>query len=206
MHTVCNREDDDGGVGTATLALTVWGPQDLKEDAILDLDSSRAGKKYINRRINRTIKFIEWSLAEKLWTDATHLDPKYGGSVFRYEFIAEIHLEILKGYDTTAKSIYESVIYKLVKADELIVRVALSDAENTLVKTPNFQQKVDHELAKAHEYLTKAMGENEDYSKALLNYWKSWKHSQNAMKWANKEILKHHHKYYHHFKCWNWHH
>ena len=113
-----------------------------------------------------------------------------------------------KGYDTTCLEleldyirivipIYEEIIIKLVKADELIVNITLYDAENTPVKDPKYQIKVDWELEKANEYLMKATDEkaNGDYSKAIIYYKLSWKHSQKAIKWANKEW-----KCY--WKCW----
>ncbi len=228
-------EDDDGGIGVDTLILTVWGPQDLKADAILDLDLSKVGSKHIDRSIDHIIKFIKRSLREKYWKDATHLDPKHGTSVFCYEFVATLRIEKYdhyirhlekaiarweaKGYDTTwlklklatvlnAQSVFESVVYQLVKADELIVRVALSEAENTPVKLPKFQGKFDKELAKANKYFMKAMEkvEDEDYSKAIRYFCKSWDHAQNAIKFANKEykcFCLHHHK--HHHKHKNWH-
>ncbi len=231
-------EDDDGGVGVDTLILTVWGPQDLKADAILGLDLSKVGSKHIDRSIDHIIKFIERSLREKYWKDATHLDPKHGTSVFCYEFVATLKMEMYdhyirhlektitrweaKGYDTTwlklklatvlnTQSTFESVIYQLVKADELIVRVALAEAENTPVKLPKFQGKFDKELAKANEYFLKAMEkiEDEDYSKAIRYFCKSWDHAQNAIKFANKEYKcvcwhhhKHYHKHYHKHKHW----
>ena len=145
--------------------------------------------------------FFEWSLAEKYWIDTTHLDPRSGNLIFVFEMIAEIHLEKLKRYDASDETIFESVTYKLVKADELIARVAILEAENTPVKTPKFQLYLDYELAKAHEYLANATAETENYPKALLYYWKSWKHAQKAIKWANKEIGWHCYK-----RCCMWKH
>jgi PKD repeat protein len=176
-------EDDDGGIGTTTLTFIVWGPQDLKRDAILDLGLTRVGIKRIDRYINCTIKFLERSLAERYWTDTTHINPKYGDLVFICELITELKLARI----LTDQAIYERIMRKLVKADELIARIALLDAENSPVKTERYQRKYICELAKAHEYLTKALEENEDYSKAIYYYWKSWSHAQNAIKFANKE-------------------
>ena len=98
----------------------------------------------------------------------------------------DVHAPRHSDMDDFNKSLYENIAYKLVKADELIARISISDAENTPVKTQKFQQKVDRELEKAHEYLTKAMGENVDFSKISLYCLKSWRHAQSAIKFANK--------------------
>jgi PKD repeat protein len=114
-------EDNDGGVGTASVDLTVWGPRDLKTSVLFDLEASKTGEWWVDKRLERVMWFIEQSLTEKLWVDETHLDAWHGWRVFFYEFLAEIHLEIrsklyshfipmledwieclqAKGYDTT---------------------------------------------------------------------------------------------------------
>ncbi|MFX0207360.1 MAG: PKD domain-containing protein [Candidatus Hodarchaeota archaeon] len=212
--------DDDGGIGSDTLTITVLGPRDLKEAALADLESIDVDCKYIEKKINCIIKHLEFSLNEKYWDDKTHLNSRYGILVFWHEYCAVRSLERLikmannkipglerkikfwqaKGHDTTCLElelqylnaiipICESAIVKLVEADEIITKVILSDAEKTPVKNPKFQKKVDRELVKADKYLMKAMekAENGEYSKAIFYYTLSWKYSQRAIKWANKE-------------------
>ncbi|MHA2494029.1 MAG: PKD domain-containing protein, partial [Candidatus Hodarchaeales archaeon] len=86
--------DDDGGVGTASVMLTVWGPQDLKASVISDLGALKTGEWWVDKRLDRVIWYVEQSLNEKFWLNETHLHSWYGWRVFFYELLAEIHLEI----------------------------------------------------------------------------------------------------------------
>ncbi|MFQ5980489.1 MAG: PKD domain-containing protein [Candidatus Heimdallarchaeota archaeon] len=212
-------EDDDGGVGTASVALTVWGPRDLKTSVVSDLTALKTGECWVDKRLDRVIWYIERSINEKLWVDETHLDAWYGWRVFFYEFLAEIHLEIrsklynhlipmlenwiehlqAKGHDTTwleAKParlqalvpVFETALFKLAKADELLVRVAIMDAANTPVQNSKWQAKVDCYLAKAADHMTKAADRLEAgrFASAIWHYKIAWMSAQQAMKWANK--------------------
>ncbi|MFX1511400.1 MAG: PKD domain-containing protein, partial [Promethearchaeota archaeon] len=212
-------KDDDNDIGKDTVAITVLGPRDLKENVIFELETIKTGDKHVDKKINSIIVYIKLSLSEKLWVDTTHLDPKYGALVFQYELWAEIHLQIrhklctyfipilehqinrlkAKGCDTTclelklarmyaALPVLESTIFKLVKADELIVRVAFADAESTTVQNPKWQTKVDHMLMKTREFMTKAAEkvEEEHFATAICHYKVAWKFSQQAIKWATK--------------------
>jgi PKD repeat protein len=212
-------EDDDGGVGTASVALTVWGPLDLKTSVVSDLDALKTGEWWVDKRLDRVIWYIERSMNEKFWDDETHLDAWYGWRVFFYEFLAEIHLEIrsklynhlipmlenwivclqAKGYDTTwldekltrmqaLVPVFETALFKLAKADELLARVAIMDAESAPVQNPKWQAKVDCYLAKATKHMTKAADRLEDgrFASAIWHYKIAWMSAQQAMKWANK--------------------
>ncbi|MFQ5979663.1 MAG: PKD domain-containing protein [Candidatus Heimdallarchaeota archaeon] len=219
-HTVTlTVEDDDGGVGTASVGLTVWGPRDLKTSVISDLKTLKTGEWWVDKRLDRVIWYIERSMNEKFWDDETHLDAWYGWRVFFYEFLAEIHLEIrsklyhhfipmlekkieclqAKGYDTTwleAKlarmqalvPVFETALFRLAKADELLARVAIMDAESTPAQNPKWQARVDCYLAKATTHMTKAAERLEDgrFAAAIWYYKMAWIDAQQAMKWANK--------------------
>ncbi|MHA2272136.1 MAG: PKD domain-containing protein [Candidatus Hodarchaeales archaeon] len=212
-------EDDDGGVGTATVTLTVWGPRDLKTNVLAELEALKTGEKCIDRRLDRVIRCIECSLYQTLWMDETHLDPYWGWCVFLFEHLAEVHLELrselyehlipileewiecwqAKGYDTTwleAKlarmqtllPVFEAALYKLAKADELLARVAITDAENTPVQNTKWQHKVDSFLLKANQHLANATTylEMEQFGTAICHYKVAWMFAQKAMKWATK--------------------
>jgi PKD repeat protein len=211
--------DDDGGIGTASVPLTVWGPRDLKTSVISDLEALKTGEWCLDKRLDWIIWSIERSLNEKLWVDETHLDSWYGQRVFFYEMLAEIHLELrgklynhfipmlekwieclqAKGYDTTWLEeklarmqalipVFEAALFKLAKADELLARVAIIDAENTPVQNSKWQAKVDCYLAQAAKHLAKAADRLEDghFASAICHYKLAWMSAQQAMKWANK--------------------
>ncbi|MFW9914324.1 MAG: PKD domain-containing protein, partial [Candidatus Thorarchaeota archaeon] len=220
-------EDDDGGVGTASVALMVWGPRDLKTSVISDLAALKTGECWVDKRLDRVIWHIKQSLNEKFWLNETHLDSWYGWRVFFYELLAEIHLEIrtklysyyipmlehwiewwqAKGYDTTwleeklarmqaLVPVFEAALFKLAKADELLARIAIMNAENTPVQNSKWQHKVDCYLAKAAHHMTKAAERLEEghFAAAICHYKTAWMFAQQAMKWANKT----------HSHCWCW--
>ena len=179
-------EDDDGGIGTDESIITIWGPKDLKKAVILELESAKTGFRCKDFKINLAIKQIEKSLNEKYWIDLTHLDSRYGIIVFIHELIATSLME-----RSLNISQFESVILKLMKADELLAKIALEDAENTPVKNPEFQEKIDCYLAKAYYQMIKATEsvESELYKSAILHYMLAWGYAQSVIKWANKECL-----------------
>jgi hypothetical protein len=211
--------DDDGGVSTVTVTVTVWGPRNLKTNVITELEGLKTGERCIDRRLERVIWCIECSLYQELWLDATHLDPYWGWCVFLYEHLAEVHLELrtelyehlipvleewiecwqAKGCDTTwleAKlarmqallPVFEAALFKLAKADELLVRVAIADAENTPVQNAKWQHKVDSFLLNANQHLRNASTylEMEQFGTAICHYKVAWKFAQKAMTWATK--------------------
>ncbi len=104
-----------------------------------------------------------------------------------------------KGLDTTyleakilaleeENQVFESIILKLVKADELIARVALEDAENTPVGNDKLQDIVDCKLSKANGLLLSAQDllDSGNYSEAISCHKLSWTSSQCAIKLAKK--------------------
>ncbi|MFW9917240.1 MAG: PKD domain-containing protein, partial [Candidatus Thorarchaeota archaeon] len=228
-------EDDDGGVGTASVALTVWGPHDLKTSVISDLGALKTGECWVDKRLDRIIWYIERSLNEKLWVDETHLDSWYGWRVFFYEFLAEIRLELrsklynhfipmlehwiewwqAKGWDTTWLEeklarmqalipVFEAALFKLAKADELLARVAIMDAENTPVQNSKWQAKVERYLAKAAKHMAKAADrlENGHFASAICHYKLAWMSAQQAIKWAAETWHCHWHYHWHcHCHC-----
>jgi PKD repeat protein len=92
--------DDDGGVGSDTLEVTVLGPVDLKEGVIEDLPP-HVGE---SKRFTKAMKEIEKSLDTKLWIDEIHLEKKHGKKVFDHERHAVKELvHLLKGIPDGAK-------------------------------------------------------------------------------------------------------
>ena len=84
---------------------------------------------------------------------------------------------------------FNSSLAKLVKADELLAKIALKDAVNTPVKWSKFQKFVERRLGKAEGQIIKAEEklENNCYISAIKHYKLAWKYAQNAIKFAEKE-------------------
>ncbi|MHA2369839.1 MAG: PKD domain-containing protein [Candidatus Hodarchaeales archaeon] len=84
--------------------------------------------------------------------------------------------------------VFEAALFKLAKADELLVRVAIADAENTPVQNAKWQHKVDSFLLNANQHLRNASTylEMEQFGTAICHYKVAWKFAQKAMTWATK--------------------
>ena len=95
--------------------------------------------------------------------------------------------------------VFEAALYELAKADELLARVAMTDAENTPVQNPKWQHKVDTFLMKANQHMTNAADclEMDEFGTAICHYKVAWMFAQKAMKWANKSGSGG-------WGCWGW--
>ena len=180
--------DDDGGVGTDTVIITVLAAYDIKEDAITDLKAINTTDEHAQKDIDEAIKHINKSLEDSLWVDASHLDPKHGHKVFDEEkkAVEDIMHDLIKCPECC--DVGTNVIDKLVTADKILAETALNDAISTNVTDPKNQDKVDKEIAKAEEELAKAYQElsKGKPDKAIDHYKKAWEHAQQAIKHAQK--------------------
>jgi len=75
----------------------------------------------------------------------------------------------------------------LVKADEMLARIALVEARETPVKDPADRSKVERELGRAERSLSDANAEWDlpEYRAAIDDFAQTWRHAQRAVKWAN---------------------
>jgi len=85
------------------------------------------------------------------------------------------------------KSVFEKVIRKLVKADQILAKIAIFDAKNTPVQDSKFQRIVEKQIELAKKEIQKAEKELEKGrpDKAIMRLAKSWLHSQLAIKFAD---------------------
>ena len=179
--------DDDGLSGTATVALTVLGPQDLKRQA-QDLLAPHAGA---SKHVSKAIDEIDRALASRLWTDAIHPDGHDGQQVFDQERHAADELaSALDGKPDkdrltgAAADDAARALQLLARADWTAASVALVDTEGL---TPGVKE-VDRELASAQSSFAEgeaheAAGEVRD---AIQAYRETWQHVQRALEHASK--------------------
>ena len=126
-----------------------------------------------------------------------------GWCIFKLEKMIKCFTK--KGWDTTwlgekvialhkAIDFLKSAILKVVKADELIVRVALEDAMNAEVDCDKFQRMYDKFILKALYKIAKATKALSYgcYSHAICHYKSAWIFLQQAMKFAFKDCHRHH--------------
>ena len=117
--------------------------------------------------------------------------PRFGLMVFHEEYLAvKSMLQQLKEkprIPEELKTIFSQVIAKLVKADQLLAKVAIYDAKNTPIQNPKFQKLIDRQIRKAEEEFAKAEKEiaNNKPDKAILRLAKSWLYGQLVIKFAS---------------------
>jgi hypothetical protein len=86
-------------------------------------------------------------------------------------------------------TLLKQVINMLVQADDILARVAISDAENTTVENASYNDEYAYHLKWAKRYWARgnaAMKKGRAYN-AITDFKRSWKHSVLAVKWAIKE-------------------
>jgi len=197
--------DDDGGVGTDTLTVNVKGPRAIKTDALNLLLSLNTGDKKVDWAVDYVVKLVRFSLINQFWADGDHLQVDMHGCcgwqptgkmVFIYEGLA---ISEMRGYieywqkkgPTTqqqqAIDLFETVIAKLVKADQLLVQTALNEAK---AATP----PKNH--GRLNAYRTAIWNAEKDYGKALnylandrpglalVSFMQAWESAQLAMSLA----------------------
>ncbi len=198
--------DDDGGVGSDTLTVTVKGPRALKADALNLLLSVKTGDKKVDWAIESVTKLVRFSLYSQFWADGDHLAvtghgecgwQPTGKMVFIYEGLA---IGEMRGYiefwtkkgptaqQQQAIDVFEDVIAKLVKADQLLVKTALNEAK--AVTPPKNHGRLN-------AYRMAIWNAEKDYGKALnylangkpglavISFMQAWESAQLAMALAH---------------------
>jgi hypothetical protein len=161
-----------------------------KEDALAELnDIYPTDEEKVDKKIEKAIKHLDKSLDEKLWVDGIKLADKHGSKVFNEEKKTVKELMHLLKKDNTpeeVKNVCQSVIDKLIEADDLLAHAAYEEAS---FYTGN--PKVDKELEKCDKEFEKAQKEldhtkkdgtpDPKYDKAIKHYKNAWKHAQKAL-------------------------
>ncbi len=206
--------DDGGFTVIATTSVEIFSPKTLKQDAISELETAKTGDKKTDKKIDQIIKHIQDSLDNNLWLDSSYLiffekgfesfnenefdtmfdkpdwtGPKTGIVVFHFEKKSvKLMMEGIESKKTPdeLKPVFQEVIGKLVKADQLLAEVSLYDAKNTPIQNPKFQKMVEKQIKKSEKELQKANQEIQKNrpDKAIMRLAKSWLHSQLAIKFA----------------------
>ena len=185
--------DDDGGIGTDTLTVTVVSPQSMKEDAIAILESHLGEyDKHIEHDIEQAIWHIEKSLESELWVDETHLTWQHGNKVFDEEKLAVkelLHIVEWKNAPQAAIDMAYEVIDILVDADEWLATVQYDEA----TAYAGAHKQVDHQLELALEEFANATDElatvkkgHPKYDDAINAFNKAWQHAGLAIQHATK--------------------
>ncbi|UCF07839.1 MAG: hypothetical protein JSW28_09390, partial [Thermoplasmata archaeon] len=168
------------------------------EDAIALLEEAKTGNKWVDRKLDKVIDFIQMSLnidpknPEKswkkypLWIDYNHLDPKHGHMVFDEQKKAVIVLTILIEDSRTpqwVKNKCQEVIDKLIASTSLLAHTAYRDAQAYAG-----DKKVDFELRKCQKGLSRSEKDlaQDYYFKAIDDFKRAWNHAQLAIYFGNK--------------------
>ena len=159
--------DSFGESDTEQVTIQVWGPIDLKQDAISDLMYALSLDPGDDDLIE-AIDYLHMSLgdtrgqelgSEVAWGDSLHIDERHGGykgeDVFQYEqeavdkLIAYIENDENEG--TGVESIIYQVMEKLYKADRILAMIAIQDAIDARGKMDDIEEAYAF-LAEADSY------------------------------------------------------
>jgi cysteine-rich repeat protein len=164
-------------------------PKMIKEDVLSLLKDISLENNWTKRRLKRIIKLIERSLAEDLWQDESHLDPKRGRQVFIFESLAVLKMKWLlsAGHPTTEfKENLVQAITGLVAADKLLAQAVLDEAKAVQVKTTKYQFIYDWFIEKAQEQYDRAIISEVEYPRRAIYFFrKTWEWTQKAIKVAS---------------------
>ena len=134
------------------------------------------------------ISYITKSVNKAYWVDGSHLDPRMGWLVFKYEFMACNHMKILMADypdDVELVETYMEACKLLVEADRLLALTLLKEAEANAppVGTParaiydTYHDKAVMYYEKGVEYMDAG-----DCCRAILQFEYSWLQSRNLVK------------------------
>ncbi len=166
----CGDDDDDGGdddgdrdgdrSGSGTLGSDHDGGDD--DDGDEDDKGCRCGDDDDDDdddESDEDVRTVHCRLTSRLWTDAER---------------AALDAEC------------DAIANLLVKADEMLARIALEEAKETPVRDPASQVKFDREIAKSERSLPEADEEWDllEYGDAICQFMQAWQHAQHAIKLA----------------------
>ncbi|MDI6710353.1 MAG: VWA domain-containing protein [Bacillota bacterium] len=188
--------DDAGNQASDQTTVTVTGDssaRSLKAGAVELLSSLTPANKRSQTDLKQGIEYLRNSLTQSLWVDDTHLDPKHGHKVFNAEKSAvqklrKIVEEIGVHGDESLIPSASAAIDDIMKADELLARVAISEAKAVSVDEPKQQSKIDHQIRTAEEEMLKAKTKLSDgnYANAVDHFRNAWEYAQQALRFAGK--------------------
>ena len=169
------------------IELTVWGPRDLKRDAIERLNGIEGSTRCIQNYLDFATNAIERSLRDCLWLDDIRPDSDYGLGlvVFVDEELGVIGLERAKNTDMSLEEDVDAAIAALVKADAMIVEVAISDATQAAqdIESQFISMWVSYHIEKAESSMQHAelLVDGDHAAMAIMAYGCSWLHAQGAI-------------------------
>ncbi|MDI6907867.1 MAG: PKD domain-containing protein [Thermoanaerobacterales bacterium] len=188
--------DDAGNQAADQASVTVKGDdsaRSLKAGAVKLLSSLTPSNHNSRSDLKQAIEHLQDSLTESLWMDDTHLDAKHGHKVFNAEKSAvqklrKIVEEIGQHGDRSLIPSVSAVIDDIMKADELLARVTISEAKAVSVDEPRQQARIDHQIRMAEEEMLKARAKlsGGSYANAVDHFRNAWKHAQDALRFAGK--------------------
>ncbi|MDY6833335.1 MAG: PKD domain-containing protein [Chloroflexota bacterium] len=174
-------------VVVSQVELTVWGPRDLKYDAVERLNSIEGSSQCIQNYLDFSANAIERSLRDCLWQDDIRpdMDCCIGLVVFVDEKLGVIGLELAKNADMSLEEAVDETIAALVKADEMIAKVAISDAIRAMqdVESHFIRIMLSRHIEKAEISMQRAeiLRDAECSAEAIMAYGHSWMYVQTAI-------------------------
>ena len=147
------------------------GPRGVKQSVLDDLRALRATvtDEEARERLDEAIEQLARSLNPALWIDQTHLQPRNGEDDFQYEKRSVQQLIELLGQGAVSEAVLQGFISRIVQADQLLARVAISDA-TAAGGDPRKIAKAENELARGDTAV--AAGR---FASGIEHYRQAWK-------------------------------
>jgi len=164
-----------------------------KENIIQDLEIIKNDpniNKKTKKNIESAIKKIEKSLNEKFWKDESTLNFKPGKKVLNAEQNAVNKLDKILKDKKESNSIKEEIVQinlRIAEVDKTLVGNAIDSLEDIIMSDKGLKKldKAIDKFEKGNEFL-----EDDNYSKAIKNYIKSWDQIKKALKDPNFKKMK----------------
>ena len=159
-------------------------PMEEKESIIQDLEmiKNNSDIKKTKKNIESAIKKIEKSLDDKFWKDDSTPNLKFGKKVLNAEQNAVNKLDKILKDKKESNSIKAEIVQinlRIAEVDKILVGNAIDSLEDIIMSDKGLKKldKAINKFEKGNEFL----GDN-NYSKAIKNYIKSWDQIKEALK------------------------
>jgi hypothetical protein len=176
----CIAIDVAGNTNSCTFTVAVLGPRGIKVDILSSLLAlvETVSDKPVSDHLKAAITALTASLDPSLWIDETHLQQKGADQVFQDEKGAVNALRLMLGNTSggVPGSTVQGFIDRIVKADRLLVTVAIQDGINAGAGAKGIAL-ADQELIAGDT----AIGGGE-YEDGIEHYRNAWRHAMLAVK------------------------
>lgn len=156
----------------------------IKEAVKSSLEEAKTGDKKVDQKIDKILVSLEKSLDNSLWSDENHLDFQKGEEVFQAEaravrkmkFFLRLEQWFYYRLPESVKYVFGQAIADLIKADKMLVGLAIEEAKNTAAQNSNKPRIVERLITQAEAKLRQT---------TITQYGLAWHLAQKAITLAS---------------------